>query len=230
MGRLEWTLTLEEPLRPGDLLRLMQDIAGADADRRGCGRSDLLRHGCVWVLIKNRVEILRRPQTGESVTLTTWPMQGRRGFYPRGYELYGADGATLLRAESQWAVLEVERRVMSTLEACGVGMSGVEESPFRPVARLRIPEGGESFAFTPRPEQIDVNHHMNNAAYPRMLLGAFSGRELRDMELREMELCFRVPCYEGEELTLRRRTIDGGLEAAAFRPDGKAALLARLLC
>ena len=31
--------------------------------------------------------------------------------------------------------------------------------------RLTVSEGGEVFAFTPAPEQIDENGHMNNAAY-----------------------------------------------------------------
>ena len=182
MDRLSRAVRFDGPPRPGDLLRLMQDLAGADADRRGCGRSDLLRHGCVWVLIKNRLSAARWPEAGETLTLTTWPMQGRRGFYPRYFELNDASGAVLLRAESVWAIIEVESRTMVTLEALGAEMAGVEEGEFRPPARLRLPAGGEVYDFTPRPEQIDVNRHMNNAAYldaaEELLPASFAGREI----------------------------------------------------
>ncbi len=69
---------------------------------------------------------------------------------------------------------------------------------------------------------------MNNAAYPRMVLGAFSNRELSELEIREMELYFRAPCFEGDTLTLCRRTTDTGYEIGVFLPDGKTVLLGKI--
>ena len=73
-------------------------------------------------------------------------------------------------------------RVAGMLEALGAEMAGVEEGEFRPPARLRLPAGGEVYDFTPRPEQIDVNRHMNNAAYldaaEELLPVSFAGREI----------------------------------------------------
>ena len=181
--RLVRTFISETELRPGDLLRHMQDLAGADADRRHGGRADLLAHDCVWVLVKNRLSVGRWPAAGESLALTTWPLQGRRGLYPRMFELRDAAGAVLVRAESVWAVIDVESRSMVTLESRGVEMEGVEEGDFRLPPRLRVPEGGESFTLAPRPEQIDANGHMNNAAYldaaEELLPPCFAGRGLR---------------------------------------------------
>ncbi len=180
--RLVRTIVPDRELRAGDLLRLMQDIASEDATRRGAGRPALLEHDCVWVLIKNRLTAARWPRAGETIRLTTWPSQGRRGFYPRFFELYDADGALLLRAESVWAVIDAESRAMVTLEGRGVDMLGVEEGDFRPPARLRIPEGGEVRELTPRPEQIDANGHLNNASYldaaEELLPPGYAGREL----------------------------------------------------
>ena len=185
MERLSRSFIPESELSAGDLLRLMQDLASADASRRDAGRPELLGHGCVWVLIKNRLTIARWPLAGERLTLTTWPTRGRRGFYPRYFELFDASGALLLRAESVWAVIDTESRTMVTLEGRGVGMAGVEESDFRPPARLRISEGGTARELRPRPEQIDENEHMNNAAYldaaEELLPPAFAGRSIKSI-------------------------------------------------
>ena len=180
MNRLSRGICCPESLHPGDLLRLMQDIAAEDADRRGAGRDALLEQGCVWVLIKNRLEIKRWPKAGERVTLTTWPMQGRRLFYPRAFELCDASGALMIEVLSLWAIIDVESRAMITLESRGITMEDVEEETFSPPPRLRIPPGGDLCDLTPKPEQIDA--HMNNAAYldaaESMLPESFAEREL----------------------------------------------------
>lgn len=182
MERLRKSFRPERELHPGDLLRLMQDLAGEDADRRGGGRDDLLKHNCVWVLIKNRLEIARWPKARESLTLTTWPMQGRRTFYPRGFELRGEAGELLISVSSLWAIIDVDTREMISGESRGIAMEGCEEGRVSPPPRLRVPEGGVCRSLIPRPEQIDVNEHMNNAAYldaaEELLPACFAGREL----------------------------------------------------
>ena len=61
--------------------------------------------------------------------------------------------------------MDIESRAMIPAEERGIVMEGVEDGRLAPQRRLAVPEGGERFAFTPTPEQIDENGHMNNAAY-----------------------------------------------------------------
>ena len=152
-------------MKSSDLLRLLQDIAGEDATRRGGGQTVLLSHGCTWVLVKNHLEISRWPAAGEELTLTTWPMQGRFTLYPRCFELRDAAGELLVKVESIWAIMDVESRTMLRGEERGIELEGVEEGRLRPQRRITLPEGGVIFSLTPTPEQIDDNGHMNNAAY-----------------------------------------------------------------
>ena len=82
-------------------------------------------------------------------------------------EVLGTDaaGELLLSAEGLWAIMDIESRGMIRGEERGIELDGVEEGRLRPLRRLSPPEGGESFPLSPRPEQIDENGHMNNAAY-----------------------------------------------------------------
>ncbi len=185
MERLTCSWQLKEELHPGDLLRFLQDLAGEDADRRGGGREDLLKVDCVWVLVKNRLSISRWPQAGETVTVTTWPLSGRRGLYPRGFEVRDQQGELLITVDSLWAIIDIHSRSMLLGESRGVALEGVEEGRLSPPQKLRIPEGGERYPLSPRPEQIDVNGHMNNAAYldaaEELLPASFAGRQLREI-------------------------------------------------
>ena len=219
---------------PG-VFSLFMDMASEHAESLGIGFAPMSERHLFWLTVRTRVRLRRLPALGESVTLTTWPEKAGTLRCDRDYTL--AAGEELLAAgKTEWAVLNIDtgrphpmKDVYPEALAAILTDDTVWADPF---ARIREDfSGGESFGtYVVRSTDIDVGGHMNNAAYPRMLLGAFSSRELEERRIREMELCFRAPCYEGEELTLRRRAIDGGLEAAAFRPDGKAALLARLLC
>ncbi len=48
------------------------------------------------------------------------------------------------------------------------------------------------------------------------------------MPVRELEIHFSTPCYEGEQLTVFRKKSDAGWLLAVKKEDGKAAALADL--
>ena len=95
----------------------------------------------------------------------------------------------------------------------------------------RIParfEGLEPFAeYTVRSTDIDLGGHMNNAAYPRALFGAFSTQELEALQARSIDLIFRSPCYEGEELTFYKKEGEGVTDLRIARGD-ETVMLARI--
>ena len=77
MERLRRKLVFAEGGHASQLLRIMQDIAGDDADRRGSGMDTLLEKNCTWVLVKLRIDIKRMPQPGEEIEISTWPGKSR---------------------------------------------------------------------------------------------------------------------------------------------------------
>ena len=202
MERLIQTLRPERELTAGDLFRLMQDIAGDDAARRGGGQSVLLSRGCTWVLVKMRVQISRMPEAGEELRLSTWPLRGRLGLYPRAYELCTVAGEVLVHTESLWAMMDVESRSMISGESRGIELQGVEDGRFSPMRRLAVPEGGELYDLTPAPEQIDENGHMNNAAYLDAA-AALLPEELRGRELRTVSVDYEHELLPGRHTQVR---------------------------
>ena len=184
MERLKRKLIYEQGGHASQLLRIMQDIAGDDADRRGGGMDALAEKNCAWVLVKLRIDIVRMPQPGEEIQITTWPRKSRLGIYPRAYEICDGQGERLASGLSTWVIMDMDTRSLINGESRGVGMAGEEDGEkLRPQRKVCIPEGGTVYELTPAESQIDRNGHMNNAAYldavEPMLPEEYRGRELR---------------------------------------------------
>ena len=183
MERLRRKLVFAEGGHASQLLRIMQDIAGDDADRRGSGMDTLLEKNCTWVLVKLRIDIKRMPQPGEEIEISTRPGKSRMDIYPRCYEIRDAAGEVIVSGLSTWVIMDMDSRSLISGESRGIALAGEEEGRLHPQRKVSVPEGGSEFALTPSADQIDRNGHMNNAAYldavEPMLPEEYRGRELR---------------------------------------------------
>ena len=183
MERLRRKLVFAEGGHASQLLRIMQDIAGDDADRRGSGMDTLLEKNCTWVLVKLRIDIKRMPQPGEELEISTWPGKSRLAIYPRCYEIRDAAGEVIVSGLRTWVIMDMDSRSLISGESRGITVAGEEEGRLHPQRKVSVPEGGSEFALTPSADQIDRNGHMNNAAYldavEPMLPEEYRGRELR---------------------------------------------------
>lgn len=184
-----------------ELFHCMQEAAGEDADRRGGGMDALFAKGLAWVLLWQRLDIVRRPAAGEQLRIVTMPGKGRLGLYPRRFELWSGD-ERIGAARSVWAIINAETRSMAALS--NAPLSGETERQSLRMDSIPAPDGGESFRFAPAAEYIDRNGHMNNAAYLAALaeyLPENSGFGLSILYHREI--------MPGDEVTVHWQDTDG---------------------
>ena len=184
-----------------ELFHCMQEAAGEDADRRGGGMDALFAKGLAWVLLWQRLDIVRRPAAGEQLRIVTMPGKGRLGLYPRRFELWSGD-ERIGAARSVWAIINAETRSMAALS--DAPLSGETERQSLRMDIIPAPDGGESFRFAPAAEYIDRNGHMNNAAYLAALaeyLPENSGFGLSILYHREI--------MPGDEVTVHWQDTDG---------------------
>ena len=190
----------------------------------------MMERGLFWVVVRTRVRFYRRPAMGERVTLTTWPEKPTRVSVTRNYRIE-RDGEVLAEGKSEWTLVELgSGRLHSTAGLFSEDFSFREETVWTEPFTRRRDEPGEEFArYTVRSTDIDLGGHTNNAAYVRILAGAFSCGEWQRMGPRELELAYRVSCFEGDTLCLQKRP-DG--DALAFRmalPDGTLVVQGRVV-
>ena len=207
------------------------DLAACHAAALGISFWDLVPRHLFWLTVKTRIRFLRRPRMADTVVGETWPEPADRLRCNRDYRIW-AGGEPVILGKTEWTVLNTETGRMHPahdIYPAGVEMRGdtVWDEPF---TRLKDDFGEEDvFArYTVRSTDIDMGGHMNNVAYVRALAGSFSADEWEALHIREMEVHFKSPCYEGQELLLQRRERDGALELR-MSVEGKTAILARIV-
>ena len=212
---------------------LFQDAASEHAETLGIGGNVMAEKGLFWLVVRTKVRVLERPAMMQRLRLKTW-----LGAYAPGdlrtyrYYTLSCGGRTVAEGRTEWAILRMADGGMARIRDAGfpdveVLPDTVLEEPF---SRFRVlpEEGCPTFPHRVRSTDVDMGQHMNNTAYIRALLDTFSVEELKTMEPRELEICFKQACYGGEELTIRRQETEDGWLFAICRADGKPATIASL--
>ena len=215
------------------IFSLFMDLAAEHGDSIGLGMDALSKKGLFWLTVKTKVRIFQKPELLQSLTAVTWPEVPGRIRCDRSYELRNDAGFVMAAGKTEWAMLEVDSGRLAriadsyppNLEHCeGTACEGS-------YARISddfslCPEIGR---YTVRSGDVDLGQHMNNAAYVHVIFSAFSCSERKRLSIREADVLFRTPCYEGDVLSIRRRETPDGIEIGVLRADGSTAVAARFL-
>lgn len=210
---------------------LCQDLATRHADELGLGISNMATRGLFWLTVRTRLHFYDRPRMMDALMLETWPVKPEAYRGLREYQI-SKDGKTLITGVTEWAVIETAGGRLQRLgdvfgDQIPTADKPEDERPF-----LRLPpdfsDGKLLGVHRVCSNDIDLGKHMNNVAYLRALLGLFDTKQLDAMPFREIELCFRNSCYEGDELRFFGRRVPDGMEFAAFADGAKPSLLGKL--
>lgn len=209
---------------------VLMDLATEHAEHLGIGLAAMKAKNRFWVTVRTKIIFHERPAVSEAVRLITWPEKPGAVRCNRSYEIRRGD-KLLIAGRTEWAVMNTEANAIAPAadlfpaDLDYVSGSSVSEPFVRIPARF---DGTEPFAsYTVRSTDIDLGGHMNNAAYPRALFGAFSAKELEAMQARSIDLIFRAPCYEGEKLDFYKKESGGVTDLRIARGD-ETVLLARI--
>lgn len=156
-------------LKLGALFRYFQEAAVTHSERVGIGSRTLVHDGTVWILHKVAAEIVRYPQYGETVTVTTWS-RGAKGFKAfRDFVVFSGD-QRLAAATSIWLYFHMNRKRIVRVPEALIDRYTVEdesvidldldawrpEAGFQPDAQIEI---------TTRSSDVDPLGHVNNSLY-----------------------------------------------------------------
>ena len=179
-------------VRPLILMNELQGVADKHAEMLGCGRTYLLENNLAWVVTHYLVDILELPRESEELTFVTWPSCQDALRATRDFEIRGNNGRLMVRATSQWILIDMARRRPLRLE---------EHLPDWPICTSRAWDRTfEKFAdFTPRKthvmkcrfDDIDVNQHINNAVYAVWATESVGYVYRNQHSLRRIELNFK---------------------------------------
>lgn len=150
------------------VLLLLQEAATEHSNVLSVAVRYLIENRLAWVLTRLQLEMEHWPRGGDSITVETWPHAASRLTIERRFRVHASGGTTLGTATTMWVVLDLERRRPIRLPPFIVEALDPVIGDHTPVSLDKIPavEASEHRrAFEVRYADLDMVHHVNNAAY-----------------------------------------------------------------
>lgn len=200
-------------LRILTLMNIFQDMADNHAREMGFGMEYVLSKGLAWVGSNYALDIERLPQMHENIRIETWPSEKKRVGAIRDFEVFGEDGRSIIRASSQWILIDFKRK--RPVGLCE-NLPEYEALPQRSLATefQKLPEIGrvdEEAKFRVRFDDIDINKHVNNAVYALWASESVETAFRLEHTPRHIEIAFKKEGHLGEKI--RALTQQDGLRS-----------------
>lgn len=161
----------ENVCKPSAIFRILQEVADRQMFEERPSYHELFEQGRAFVLSRMTL-VCREPlRQYDHIRAEVWPSAPMGVTFPRSYRLYRGD-VVVAEATSHWALVDVnDRHIMKSSE---VDLSNYTygEPILRGELRFKIPRqpfetvGEHRVVY----RDIDINRHMNNTAYPDMLM------------------------------------------------------------
>lgn len=210
-------------LTPSFIMNCLQQAAERHAAMLGVGRNFLIRQGnCVWMLARSHYSLDNTNPATSSICIETWPRGADAVQSFRGFCIY-ADGKNIGNAEQSWILVDMDkRRLLPTKRFPQLAqINNTEKPPAEKLQHKAFPALSVFETVKILPEDIDINHHMNNARY---LLYAM--RPLKTEVAHEVRIDYERECVCGEEIVLRAAEKDDLWYVDGQKADGLAAFRA----
>ena len=154
-------------LRLVTLMNILQDAATTDADRRGFGLDFCLKNNMTWVGNDYVIEINRLPKVGEEIKVKTWPSLAGKLAARRDFAVYDEKGEPIIKSASRWLLISLDKKRPLSIPDVLEGYTAIDEQILEtdfakiadPVDNLKV------YEYKVRYDDIDINHHINNAVY-----------------------------------------------------------------
>ena len=201
--------------KPACLLHFAQEAAQEHCYSLGVDWDTMAKRNLFWAVIRQRMEITRLPEAGETITVKTWPMPTSRVAYPRATEGFDAQGNSIFKIISLWVLMDFETRAMVL-----PGKSDVEVLGTTFGTELKAPAGLPAANFDHqmiRPvcfTDLDRNGHMNNTRYLEWLADLLPASFHQDHPVKAVTISYNSEALEGQQVELTWS------EEGALRVDG----------
>lgn len=213
------------------IFNLFMDLATEHAAILGIGNDSLRDKNCFWVAAKSKINIKRRPKMLEQVISSTWPEEPKAIRYNRYYTVEDEKGI-IIEGKTEWTILDcVSGRPRKSSDVYPADLEHLTDTVCtEPFTRFNtnFEDCQELCKHTVVSADIDLSQHMNNVAYIRAVLCAFSCEEIVKMNISSVEIAYRLQCYEGEVLSIRRRNTEDGMEIGVIKADGTCGAVLKL--
>ncbi|MBQ7795985.1 MAG: acyl-[Lachnospiraceae bacterium] len=151
------------------LMNYLQDCSIFQSEDIGAGFSYMKKTQKSWLLSAWNVEVLRRPDVAEEITIGTWPYDFKGIYGLRNFAIFDKDGNYLVKADSCWFLTSMEtgRPVRPTAEDIAPYPTVEPRLDMEDLPRkITLPENLEEVGrISVMKHHLDINRHVNNVQY-----------------------------------------------------------------
>lgn len=155
------------------LIDYFQDCSTFQSEALGVGMLRLKEHRRSWVLTHWQIVVERYPRLAEPITVGTFASSFKGLTATRYFFLKDATGEIIAKANSSWALLDLEKGRPTRPAPEDTDAYGVHDPLPMPEEdrRVRMPDTLDALdPITVLRYQIDTNEHVNNSQYVQMAL------------------------------------------------------------
>ncbi|GAB6059601.1 acyl-[acyl-carrier-protein] thioesterase [Desulfonatronum parangueonense] len=202
-------------VRLDGLFGYFQEAAGHHAQVLGVGRKSLEDQGCFWVLSRCWMQVRHYPAWGRELVVRTWPQGVERLFALRHFRFLAEDGQEFGSGISAWLILDQKKhrpmRPGPFLE--GIVLPDeprVDGDVLEKLGSISDPE--ELRHVSAAYSDLDVNKHVNNAAYVRWILDSFNLERHGRRQIQSIRIDYLSETLSGESISVRGRPESAGCQ------------------
>ena len=190
-------------------LRILQEVANRASTLVGYGLSNINETKTTWVLLNWRIELIKRAEYGEELTVKTWANFSKKIYSNRYFELY-KDNELIAKADSKWVFVNaithsIEKISDTIVEQYGAEEKSIFEEEFKD--RIKLPDNLKKlYSYKIMKRDLDANHHVNNIAFldiaseiipDEILLNA---KNINIIYKKEIEYGDTISCYYSDNV------------------------------
>ena len=227
------------------LIDYLQDCSTFHSESLGRGLDHVRETGLAWLLSAWEIEIRELPRFCDEIRVSTWATGAKGLRAGRNFTICAADDASgahpLVRADSSWFLFDSNagRPVRLPREEIGPFLEDCKDDApldLPPIPRmLRVDgEGVPAAPITVTAANLDTNHHVNNAQYVSMALGALSEGAAREAGagglggIRRLDVHYSRAAKLGDVICPHLHEVEGGHAVTLDAEDGKPYAIVRV--
>ena len=160
---------IDKKLSITGLMNYLQDCSIFQSEDIGAGFAYMKETQRSWLLSAWNVEVVRRPEVAEEITIATWPYEFKGVYGLRNFVILDKNGNHLVKADSCWFLTDMEtgRPTRPTAEDIAPYPTVDPRLDMEELTRkIALPEGLQEVGrVTVMKRNLDINNHVNNAQY-----------------------------------------------------------------
>lgn len=173
------------------LFNYFQEAAGNHATGLGVGYFQLKEKNLFWILSRIKVNILRMPDWGESVTITTWPKGIDKLFALRDFNFIDNAGNIIVSGTSCWLLVETQKYKIHKIEELGIYVpeeNKLKHALSENLEKIKPLKGiPEVYRHKVTYNELDIHQHVNNSRYADWITDNFEKYLIKSVQLNFLE-------------------------------------------